>query len=192
MKPSKESAIVMGASAGAVDALSTILPALPRDYPFPIMVVVHLPPRHESRLAELLQAKCELKIVEAQDKEPIQAGVVYLAPPDYHLLVEQDLRLSLSSEEPVHHSRPSIDVLFETAADAYHERLTGVILSGANWDGAAGLRKIFEAGGTALVQRPELAYASRMPQSAIEACPAAEVLTSEEIARYLLTLGTEP
>lgn len=190
--PPEPRAVVIGASAGAIDALSVILPALSEDYRLPIMIVVHLPPQHDSRLAQLLQSKCRLRVVEAQDKEPISAGFVYFAPPDYHLLVERDCRLSLSSEEPVHHSRPAIDVLFETAAEAYQAGLIGVILSGANWDGAAGLRKIVEEGGVALVQRPDLAYASRMPQSAIESCPEAKVLTLEEIANTLLTLGEEP
>ena len=131
-------AVVIGASAGALEALSSLLPALPSDYRLPILIVVHLPPDKTSLLAELLRARCAIRVREAEDKEPIEPGVVYFAPPDYHLLVEQDRRLSLSDDEPVLFSRPSIDVLFESAADAYGGGLIGVVLTGANSDGANG------------------------------------------------------
>lgn len=185
MNGSRIEAIVVGASAGAVEALSAILPTLPPDYPLPLLVVVHLPADKKSIMTELFRAKCRLEVHEAEDKEPIRAATAYFAPPDYHLLVEPDRRLSLSSEEPVHYSRPSIDVLFETAVDAYGPALLGIILSGANDDGARGLRTISEAGGTALVQRPDLAYASAMPRAALEACPEARSLSLQEIATYL-------
>ncbi|WP_406698003.1 chemotaxis protein CheB [Singulisphaera sp. Ch08] len=178
-------AVVIGASAGAVDALSVILPALPRDYPLPLMVVVHLPADKKSIMVDLFRAKCRLDVREADDKEPIRGATAYFAPPDYHLLVEPDRRLSLSSEEPVHYCRPSIDVLFETAVDAYGAGLLGIILTGANDDGARGLRAVHAAGGTALVQRPDLAYASIMPQAALDACPEARSVSLEEIATYL-------
>ena len=118
-------------------------------------------------------------------RRPIRSGNDVLCPPDYHLLVEPDRRLSLSSEEPVHFCRPSIDVLFETAAEAYEAGLVGIILTGANADGARGLRAVQKAGGTALVQRPDLAHASMMPQAALDACPGARVMSLEEIAAYL-------
>jgi two-component system chemotaxis response regulator CheB len=178
-------AVVVGASAGAVEALSAILPELPGDYPLPLLVVVHLPPDRKSVMAELFRARCRVEVREAEDKEPIRGGVVYFAPPDYHLLVEPDRRLSLSSDEPVRYSRPSVDVLFETAVDAYGPGLTGVVLTGANDDGARGLRAIHEAGGTAVVQRPDLAFAPAMPAAALEACPGSRVLTLEEIAKFL-------
>lgn len=178
-------AIVVGASAGAVDALSTLLPALPSGYPLPIMVVVHIPPDKDSILAELFRAKCRVDVHEAEDKEPILAGRAYFAPPDYHLLVERDRRLSLSSDEPVSFSRPSIDVLFETAADAYGPGLLGVVLTGANHDGARGLRAIQDAGGLVLVQDPALAHSREMPQAALDACPGARALSLEAIADYL-------
>ena len=178
-------AIVIGASAGAFDALSTLLPALPQDYPLPIMVVVHLPSDKESVIADLFQTKCQLRVKESEDKESIQPGTVYFAPPNYHLLIEKDKRLSLSSEEEVIYSRPSIDVLFETAADAYGTGLIGVILTGANNDGANGLKAVTNAGGIALVQQPGLAYASAMPQAAMKACPSAQALSLEQIAVYL-------
>jgi two-component system chemotaxis response regulator CheB len=184
-RPRLAEAVVIGASAGAVEALSAILPALPGDFPLPLLVVVHLPPDRDSVMVELFRARCRLEVREAEDKEPIRGGVVYFAPPDYHLLVEPDRRLSLSGDEPVHYSRPSVDVLFETAVDAYGAGLAGVVLTGANEDGARGLRAVLEAGGTAVVQRPDLAYAPAMPAAALAACPGARVLTLEEIATFL-------
>lgn len=178
-------AIVIGASAGALEALSTILPGLPGNYPLPILVVVHLPSDKPSVMPQLLQSKCALSIKEAEDKEPIEPGVVYFAPPDYHLQAEEGGMLSLSSEEPVMFSRPSIDILFETAADVYGEGALGIILTGANSDGAEGLRMICTAGGTALIQDPNLAYASAMPDAAIKTCPQAEVLSLDGIAAHL-------
>lgn len=178
-------AVVVGASAGAVEALSAILPSLPAGYPLPVIVVVHLPPDKDSAMAKLLQMKCRVDVREVEDKEPLEAGTVYIAPPDYHVLVEHDERLSLSSEEPVFYSRPSIDVLFESAADVYGPGLLGIVLTGANSDGAQGLRAICAAGGTALVQHPEQAYATAMPQAALDACPEAKALSLPAIAAYL-------
>ena len=178
-------AVVIGVSAGGLKALTAILPALPADYPLPIMIVIHLPPDRGSVVAELFDAKCALTVREAEDKEDILPGHVYFAPPDYHLLIEADHRLSLSSEEPVLFSRPSIDVLFESAADVYGEGLIGVILTGANSDGAAGLKAVMAAGGKPVVQRPDLAYASAMPEAALTLCPQAEALTLDQIAEKL-------
>ena len=178
-------AVVIGVSAGGLKALSAILPTLPGDYPLPVMVVIHLPPSGKSMIADLFAAKCALKVIEADDKIAIEPGTIYFAPPDYHLLVEQDRTLSLSSEEPVLFSRPSIDVLFETAADAYGSGLIGVVLTGANNDGAEGLRAIVAAGGTALVQDPQQAFASAMPDAALELVPEARSLALEDISRYL-------
>ncbi len=182
-------AIVIGVSAGGLKALSAILPGLPRDYPVPIMICIHLPPGKKSIVAELFDEKCALSVREAEDKEPIQPGTVYFAPPDYHLMVELDRRLSLSSEEPVLFSRPSINVLFETAADAYGASLLGIVLTGANNDGAQGLSTIMLSGGTAIVEDPAEAYQAAMPQAAIEACPGAQVLSLDDMARYLLAVG---
>lgn len=189
MSSPRPEAIVVGASAGALDALSGILPALPRDYPLPVMIVVHLPADKDSLLTDLLRSICQIDVREAEDKEPIVGGTAFIAPPDYHLLVESDRRLSLSSEEPVNYSRPSIDVLFESAADAYGSGLIGVILTGANDDGARGLRAVEKEGGMMLVQRPELAYASAMPRAALDACPDARAMALEEIADYLVEVA---
>src|SRR3984885_14742722 len=163
----------MGASAGALDALSTVLERLPGNFKLPLLIVTHLPPDKDSILCRLLASKCQIDVREAEDKEPIVPGVAFGAPPDYHLLVETGKRMSLSSDEAVQFSRPSIDVLFESAADAYGPALIGIILTGANDDGARGLRAIVDAGGIGLVQRADLAYASAMPRAALAACPTA-------------------
>ena len=179
-------AVVIGASAGAVDALSRILPALPADYPLPILIVVHVPPDRRNILAPLFQAKCRMTVREAEDKEPALGGVTYFAPADYHLLVEAEGTLSLSSDEAVLHSRPSIDVLFESAADAFGAALIGVVLTGANPDGAKGLKAIADAGGTVFVEDPTNAYADAMPLAALRECPVATVTPLIEIASRLM------
>ncbi len=185
-------AIVIGASAGALEALSVILPALPKGFGLPVMVVVHVPPDRRSMLSEIFQAKCRIPVKEAEDKEPIVGGTIYFAPPDYHLLVETERCLALSSDEPELFSRPSIDVMFESAADAYGAALVAIVLSGANHDGARGLQAITKAGGTALVQRPQDAFARAMPEAAIAAAPGASVMSLEQIAAYLQTMRVRP
>jgi two-component system chemotaxis response regulator CheB len=182
-------AVVIGGSAGAVQALSIILPKLPASYPAPILIVVHVPPDRDNALVQLFGSKAAITVKEAEDKEPALPGVAYFAPPDYHLLVESDGTLSLSSDELVNHSRPSIDVLMESAADAYGAGLAGVLLTGANDDGAKGLKAIVEAGGTAIVEDPAHAYAATMPASACKACPAARVVSLEAVAPTLIELA---
>ena len=183
-------AVVIGASAGAVQALLRILPSLPAGYPLPLLIVVHVPSDRTNALVPLLQSKCRLVVKEAEDKEPILPGVAYFAPSDYHLLVEGDGSLALSSDEPVNHSRPSIDVLFESAADAFGSTLAGVILTGANDDGSVGLRAVAAAGGVAIVEDPAEAMAPAMPTAALRACPSAQPLKQEEIVSRLLAMGT--
>lgn len=178
-------AVVIGASAGAVEALLHILPQLPAGFPVPVLVVVHLPADRPNTMVDLFAARCRLRVKEAEDKEEPVAGTVYFAPPDYHLQVEPDGTLSLSSDEPVHYSRPAIDVLFESAADALGDGATGIILSGANADGAAGLQRLTAAGGMALVQEPDTAAALAMPRAALAACPGAGVLKPAEIPAFL-------
>jgi two-component system, chemotaxis family, protein-glutamate methylesterase/glutaminase len=185
-------AVVIGASVGAIQALSVLLPALPADYPVPVFVVVHLPPDKKGDLAGLFAARCAIAVKEAEDKEPVSPGVVYFAPADYHLLVEQDRTLSLSSDEPVLYSRPAIDVLFESAADAYGDGLCGVILTGASHDGARGLQAVCGAGGSALVQTPASAEGTSMPLAALAACPAARELSLEAIASELASITLPP
>jgi two-component system, chemotaxis family, protein-glutamate methylesterase/glutaminase len=131
-------AVVIGGSAGAVEALCLILPSVPARIRMPMFVVLHLPRDRPSLLTEVFSPRCARPVREAQDKEPIEPGTVYVAPPDYHMLIDAGPQISLSVDEVVHFSRPSIDVLFESAADFYKERLLGIILTGANEDGAAG------------------------------------------------------
>jgi two-component system chemotaxis response regulator CheB len=178
-------AIVMGVSAGAVEALLRLLPTLPADYPLPIVITVHLPPDGESVLAELFQPKCDMQVHEVEDKELLTPGTIYFAPPNYHVLIEQNKTLSLSNEEPVLYSRPSIDILFETAADAYGEALLGILLTGANDDGARGLAVIEQAGGTVLVQDPNEAHCPIMPMAGLARCTTAKALSLSELAGTL-------
>jgi len=178
-------AIVIGASAGAFTALKVILPQLPANYPLPIVIVVHLVRDQPSMLTELLQRDCRLSIKEAQDKESLAPGVVYFAPPDYHLLIENNKSLSLSSDEPVLYSRPSIDVLFETAADSFREKLLGIVLTGANSDGAKGLKRVEQLGGMVIVQDPHDADVNIMPLSAINACQNPRILNLNSIIDFL-------
>ncbi len=178
-------AVVIGASAGALEALSIILPALPAQSTLPLMIVVHIPPDKRSVMAEIFQAKCSVPVREAEDKEPISDGTVYFAPSGYHLLIEADRCLSLSNDEAVLYSRPSIDVLFESAADAYCRALIAIVLSGSNHDGATGLKAVIEAGGLGIVQCPDDAFAPAMPEAAKAMSPSAHVLSLQEIAEYL-------
>ncbi len=178
-------AVIIGASAGALGALSLILPRLGPDFPLPIVVVVHIPPDRRSVLAAIFDAKCRLRAVEAEDKEPLEAGVIYFAPPDYHLLIEDRDTIALSNEDQVLFSRPSIDVAFESAAEVWGDGLIGIVLTGANQDGALGLKAIAAAGGTAIVQDPREAYSRAMPEAAIDACPDALILKIDGIISFL-------
>jgi len=179
------SAVVIGASVGAVQALEAILPKLPETFPQPLVIVVHQPREATNGLAELFASRCRIAVKEAEDKEMLRPGTAYFAPADYHLLVEADRRLSLSSDEPELYSRPSIDVLFAAAADAFGAGLTGIVLTGANADGTRGLAAVLAAGGEAWVQTPATAEAGTMPRSALAACPAAKAMTLDEIAASL-------
>lgn len=182
-------AVVIGASAGAVQTLSQLLPLLPAAYPLPVLIVVHVPAGRDNPLVSLFAQKCQLVVKEAEDKEPIRGGAVYFAPSDYHLLVERGHTLALSSDPPVLHSRPSIDVLFESAADAFGALVTGVVLTGANHDGARGLKAIADAGGLALVEDPADAYSPAMPRAALAACASAQALSLGELGAHLLRLN---
>ncbi|MCP9223637.1 chemotaxis protein CheB [Erythrobacter sp. LQ02-29] len=178
-------AVVIGASAGGVQALSQVLPALPKDFPAPVLVVVHIPPRRENALVDLFAGKCRLRVKEAEDKEPLAPGTIYFAPPDYHLLVETDGTIALSSDEPVNHSRPAIDVLFESAADAFGAGLAGIVMTGANSDGAQGLRAVCAAAGLGIVQDPETAEVATMPMAARAACPGSRTMLLEDMGPVL-------
>lgn len=181
-------AVVIGSSAGGIKALSTVLSALPSEFPLPIIIVQHLHPNSDSYLARILAAKSGLTVKQADEKEPIQPGVVYLAPPNYHLLIEEDRTFSLSVEGPVNFARPAVDVLFESAIYAYRGKLIGIILTGANHDGSQGVKKIKRAGGYVIVQDPDKAEAEAMPRAAIAATHVDKVLPLDQIGPYLLQL----
>lgn len=184
-------AVVIGASAGGVEALLGLLPALPPRMRATVFVVLHLPRDRRSLLVDIFTPRCAVPVREAEDKEPVAAGTVYFAPPDYHLLLDGGPRLALSVDEPVHYSRPSIDVLFESAADAYGPRLLGLVLTGGNQDGAAGLVAVRAAGGLACVQDPADAQVPLMPQCALAAGPVDMVLPLVQLAALLRTLDVE-
>lgn len=184
-------AVVVGASAGGVEALGELLSALPAGCKPALLIVIHVPPSNGSLLVEVLRRRCKPSLEEASDKEPIRAGTVYVAPPGYHLLVEPDRSLALSVDEPVHYSRPSIDVLFESAAHAYRHRLLGIVLTGANEDGARGLECIRRHGGLAWVQDPAKAASSAMPAAALARAGADRILDLQDMAAALAALSIE-
>lgn len=160
-------AVVVGASAGGVEALLNIFRPLPKGFGLPIIAVLHLPDERRSLLAEVFNAQLRIPVKEAEDKEMIEPGTLYFAAPGYHLSLEKDLSFSFSQEDRVFHSRPSIDILFESAADAYASRLAGILLTGANSDGARGMARIQENGGLSVVQNPATALARTMPDAAL-------------------------
>ena len=184
-------AVVIGASAGGFEAILAVLEGQPRAYPMPLVAVLHLPENHESRLAELFGYRLDLQVREARDKESLAPGVLYFAPPGYHLLVEADRSFSLSCEERVNFARPSIDVLFETAADAYGKSLAGILLTGANYDGAAGLAGMKLAGALTIVQDPASAEVPTMPEAAIRRTAPGLILPLAEIRSLLHRLGEQ-
>ena len=181
-------AAVLGASAGGIDALLRMLHDLPLPWHLPVVVVLHLPEGHESHLAEIFAERLRVSVHEAADKMPLASGHVYFAPPGYHLSIERNRRFSRSSEPPVRFSRPSIDVLMASAADAYGPALVGILLTGANDDGAEGLLRIHLAGGITAVQDPNEAQISIMPEAAIALHAPDHVLPLRELRALLLQL----
>lgn len=179
--------VVAGASWGGLDALRWLLGGLPDDFPAPIVIVQHRATDSSEVMLRMLQSRSSLAISEASDKDVIEPGHVYIAPPDYHLLVEPG-SLALSTDEVVQHSRPSIDVAFESAADAYRNRLVGVILTGANTDGSAGLKRIRDEGGVTVVQDPATAARPEMPSAAVAVVKGARILPLRKIAPFLVEI----
>jgi len=179
--------VTVGASLGGFNALSSVLSSLPTDFSLPIVVVQHRSPSDSGDLAPLL-AKCtQLPVAEIDDKENIDDGHIYICPSNYHVLVEEG-RFALSTDAPVLYARPSIDVLFESAAEALHEDVIGLLLTGMSKDGTAGLKRIKECGGYAIVQDPAAAEGRVMPEAAIDAVSVDKILPLEEIAPFLITL----
>lgn len=181
--------IVIGGSAGAIEVLGKMLARLTPGFSPAVAIVIHLPPQGPNVLHEVFAGPGSPAMKLAEDKEPICPGTLYFAPPDYHLLVETGRTFALSQDDRVHYSRPAVDVLFQSAAEAYGERLMGVILSGANADGANGLRAVADAGGMAVVQSLESAEMIAMPAAALEAVPDSIALNVAALADLLLTHG---
>jgi len=181
----KYQAIVIGASAGGTSALQKILPALPAAFPLPIIIAQHLHPQQDGAALLYHCEGCTLNIKDANEKEALRPGFVYFAPPNYHLLIENDQTFSLSIDAKVNYTRPSVDVLFESAADAYGAALIGIILSGANHDGAAGLLRIKQRGGLTIVQAPQEAEVNYMPHAAIELVAPDHILPASEMPALL-------
>jgi two-component system chemotaxis response regulator CheB len=180
--------VVIGTSWGGLDALRTILGALPLELDAAVVVAQHRSPgSHATAFRDLLGAVTRLRVREAGDKDELRSGTVYVAAPDYHLLI-QERTVALSTDEPVQHARPSIDVLFESAAESYRERCIGVVLTGANDDGARGLKRVVELGGAGLVEDPATATRSEMPRAAIAAAPDARVAPVGELAAIIVDL----
>jgi two-component system, chemotaxis family, protein-glutamate methylesterase/glutaminase len=182
--------IVVGTSWGGLSALRQLIAGLPKSFGLPLVVVQHRHRQSDHLLTTLLQDRTPLDVCEVEDKSSIVAGHVYVAPADYHLLIERGY-FSLSTDDPVRFSRPSIDVTFQSAADTYAARSVGVVLTGANADGSMGLKRIFDRGGLAIVQLPATAESPAMPAAAIENVPQAHVMTIAEIAATLAALPVE-
>lgn len=180
--------IVMGGSWGGLQASLEILKVLPPDYAIPVVLVLHRLRTQEGNLADLLDRRLTISVTELEDKQQLTAGSVYVAPANYHVLLENGGTIALDDSEPENYSRPSIDVTFTSAADVYGNQAVGILLSGANNDGSSGLKSIFEKGGDAVVQDPLEAEITTMPLAAIAAVPGCKVQRLTEIQAYLLSL----
>jgi len=184
-------AVVVGVSMGGMHALQSILSGINQSFSLPLLIVQHQSAQYKSNLAELLNRTCPLTVVDACSGDVIQPNHVYIAPAGYHLLVEKDKTIALSVDNPVNYSIPSIDVLFESAAEAYKETLIGVVLTGANHDGSQGLKTIKTYGGLTVVQDPKTAEAAQMPTSAINLTQPAHIVPLDEISDFLNKLCTD-
>ena len=183
-------AIVIGVSSGGMKAMKLLFSHLPKCFKTPIIIVQHISAHSDSQWIQLLNDIYSIDIKEADEKEKIENGKVYFAPPNYHLLIEMDKSFSLTIDERVNYARPSIDVLFESAADAYKNKLIGIILTGSNSDGTNGIKRIQEYGGLAIVEDPKTAEAAYMPTSAIAAIQPDYILSLEDIIKLLIKLDT--
>jgi len=184
-------AIVIGVSSGGLKVMKIMFSLLPKDFSIPIIIVQHIGKYSENSWIKLLGDKSNLEIKEADEKEEIEKGKVYIAPANYHLLIESDKTFSLTIDERVNFARPSIDVLFESAAEVYQNKLIGIVLTGSNNDGAKGIKRIKECGGLTIVQDPETAESNYMPASAIEAILPDYILPLEEIIKLLILIDTQ-
>ncbi len=189
--PRRYGAVVMGISMGGVGALKRVLGALPPDYPLPILVAQHISPISQDGLPVLLNTLCQIHVKEADEGELPGPGTVYIAPPNYHLLVEPQGWLGLSTDPPVCFARPSVDVLFESAAAVYRAGLIGIVMTGAGSDGSQGLKRIKESGGLTIVQEPGDAEAASMPRHALQAVRPDYLVTLATLPQLLMRLGEE-
>lgn len=185
----KYKAIVIGSSAGGLAALKELLSPLKKDFRIPIIIVQHVSPHSDNYITTYLDKFCELKVKEADQKEMIKKGHVYFAPPNFHLLVEENYSFSLTIEERVNYARPAIDILFETASYAYKDKLIGIVLTGANHDGSKGLQMIKSRNGLCIVQDPKEAEVNSMPLNAINATQVDHILSLSEISSLINDLG---
>jgi two-component system chemotaxis response regulator CheB len=182
----KPEIVVIGVSAGGMQALQKLLPDLPQNFSIPVVIVQHVHASQSGYYIQHFNSLCKMAVAEAEPGISPQPGCIYFAPPNYHLLIEPDRHFSLSIDQRVHYARPSIDVLFMSAADAYDASCLGIILTGANSDGAEGLETILKAGGRGMIQDPREADFPAMPLAAQKACPAAPVLPLHKIKDTLL------
>ena len=187
-KDMKYKAIVIGVSAGGLEALKKILPELPADFPVPVIVIQHRHPFSDESLEKAMDDQCRVKVEQINDKTSIKPGYVYFAPPNYHVMIEEDMTFSLTLDPAVNFSRPSIDVLFESAAETFGNKLIGIVLTGANKDGSEGLAQIKKKGGLAIVQDPDTAEVDVMPLSAIATTKVDYILKLELIAEMLVKI----
>jgi len=183
--------ITIGVSAGAMEALSVIIPKLPATFSIPVVIIQHISPHSDNYMTRYLNTISDIYVKEVDEKEKVRPGVVYTAPPNYHVLLEDDETFSLSVDERINFARPSIDVFFESAADVYRSLLMGVILTGANNDGSKGLKFIKKMGGTTIVQDPKTADVDGMPKAALESTKVDYILPLEEIGPFLAKLGNQ-
>ena len=186
----KAKVVLIGCSAGGFTLVYDIVSKLPRNFPLPVIVVIHRSRKHKSSIEEILNSKSKLMVKVAADKDQLKRGNVYFAPSDYHLLLEPDESLTLDCSEPILYSRPSIDVTFQSVADVYHDNVIAILLSGANADGADGICYIHEKKGFTVVQHPDSAEVRTMPEAAINKWSADLILSNLEIFSFMETLAT--
>ena len=179
---------LIGGSAGSITVLMKVLPLIETDISFPIVIILHRKPHPKSTLDELLGASSQLPVLEAEDKTELEPGKIYLVPPDYHLLFENEIVISLDASEKINYSRPSIDVTFESAARIFGEKTCALLLSGGNGDGIEGLRSIAHHGGPIFVQDPQTAEVDFMPRKAVEALENVIILSPNQMANHINNL----
>jgi two-component system, chemotaxis family, protein-glutamate methylesterase/glutaminase len=184
-------AIVIGVSSGGMNAMKIMFSLFPENFNLPVIIVQHLSSRSDSQWIKVLNERSNLHIKEADEKEKIEKGIVYIAPPNYHLLIEKNRTFSLTIDEKVNYARPSIDVLFESAAEVFKNKLIGIVLTGANNDGTIGIRKIKESGGLVIIQDPETAESPYMPASALSAVKPDYILDLDDIIKLLIKIDIQ-